>query len=246
MKRLAGQVVNNIQPGVEVGFARLGYFHSAAEIVQVIKFIRNPNYLPLSLRQYIFRVEPRPTTPLNEFDSGFEMAIREGREYAMNLRLDDLNWLIMEISSLSVNLHVPAARALHTNPNIPKNVPYSDIYPEGYYAKFAPELMVQRIETDLGGMISQLQEVQALLPQARVLVLGHLRSPTKPNPVRDRVHALLLEACSKTGCEYFDTAPFLDEYGYASNQGVQDIHHLADEGERAIGVAMQRRISPAQ
>jgi hypothetical protein len=69
--------------------------------------------------------------------------------------------------------------------------------------------------------------------------MGHLRSPKHPNVRRDRIHSLLQEASCEAGCICFDTAPHLDQYGFAKANGTVDIHHLSDEGECAIGKSIQ-------
>ena len=217
----------------------MGYFHTAAEMLQLIRFAKTPDCLPLELREYIFRIEPRLTTPLNEFDSELESAIREGRPYRLALPLGEIDCLVMEVSSLSVNCHSESRCVLHTNPNIGRNVSYAEIYPAGYYAKFEPQMPVSRNETSLDSLASQLRSIRAELPHVEIIVLGHLRSQNYPNAGRDRIHELLVEACSLSGCIYFDTAPFLDEYGYAVVGGVSDTHHLSHEGEYAIGQALQ-------
>lgn len=242
-KRVDGRLITNIQEQVELIFAKMGYFHSAAEILQAIRFMKNPDCLQKDLLPYIFRIEPRPTTPLNEFDPKLESAIRQGLRFKPAFSpLQDINYLVMEVSSLSSNTHSLSGCVLHTNPNILKNVSYADIYPEGYYKKFEPEMSVLKIETGLDALTSQLGEIKAELPHVKVIVLGHLRSSKYTHIGRDVIHRSLMNACSLSGCVYFDTAPFLDEYGHASVGGARDIHHLSHEGEHAIGNAIQERI----
>ena len=86
-KRVEKRLISNIRTSVEVVFGKMGYFHTAAEMLQLIRFAKTPDCLPLELREYIFRIEPRLTTPLNEFDSELESAIREGRPYRLALPL---------------------------------------------------------------------------------------------------------------------------------------------------------------
>lgn len=238
-KRVDRRGVFNIQDGMEISFAKMGYFHTAAEALQIIRFIRKPECLPPALRKYIFRVEPRATTPLNEFDPNFEASIRAGISWQSGISLQDIDCLVMEVSSLSVNLHVPSGCVFHANPNFTHNVPYGDLYPAGYYKKIEPDLPVDRIETVGEMLTTQLREIRSLCPHMQVIVMGHLRSPKHPNVGRDRIHMLLQEASCESGCMYFDTAPFLDQYGFAKTNGTIDIHHLSDEGECEIGKSIQ-------
>lgn len=238
-KRVNKLVVTNVHEGVEVTFPKVGYFHTAAEALQVIRFLKNPSSIPYELRKYIFRVEPRPTTPLNEFSQEFEVSIRSGAPYSFESYLPSVACLVVEVSSLSVNLHVPSGCVLHTNPNFVHNVPYADIYPDGYYQKVEPSLPVVKVETDRQMLTDHLGGLRAELPGRQIIVLGHLQSRKHPNSHRARLNQLLEEASRATGCVYFDTAPFLDEYGLAEVSGVKDIHHLSDQGESEIGRAIQ-------
>lgn len=242
VKRVGREVFNNVDENIQVVFPKIGYFHTAAEILQVIQFFKRPDSIPKELRAYIFRVEPRATTPLNEFDENLELSIRSGSDYAPTLDLEEIDVLVMEVSSIGVNLH-PDGYALHTNPNICENVAYADLGKNGYYEKFLPELGVRKFESKLDDVIGQLKKIKEEIPRAAVVVLGHLRSDNNPNFLRDRIHNLLDEACLASGCIYFDTAPFLDEYGWAKTKsGVTDIHHLSLDGENAIGKSIQELI----
>ena len=240
-KSIRGKVIDNIQPGIELVFAKMGYFHSPAEILQALRFIKDPTTLPLGLRQFVFRIEPRGTTPHNDFDAAFESAIRAGLSCPAPVGLRGVDVLVMEVSSLSVNRHEPTGCFLHTNPNIPGSIAYKDIYPEGYYAKFAPELPVRKGETTAEELEQQLAAIRAELPGMHIMVMGHLHSPRHPNSRRDQIHRLLALACPRTGCEYIDTQPFLEEHGHAQVAGVVDTNHLSDAGETALGRAIQLR-----
>lgn len=243
-KRTKTQLFDNIQPGIDVVFTKMGYFHTAAEILQALRFIQDPASVPQELRRYVFRIEPRGTTPYNDFDPDFEAAIREDRACRAPVSLDGIEVVVMEVSSLSVNEHLPTGCFLHTNPNIPGSVAYKDIYPEGYYAKFAPQLPVRKSETALPDLEQQLSSIRTALPGVRVMVMGHLHSPRHPNSRRDQIHRLLMQACPKTGCDYIDTQPFVDEFGHAQAGGVTDPNHLSDAGETALGRAIQALAAP--
>jgi len=135
---------------------------------------------------------------------------------------------------LSVNKHTETGVFLHTNPNIHRDIPYNQIYPEGYYNKFLPNLPVERIETELDQIIMDLRDIKSMQSLKNVVVLSHLRSLKYSNIQRERIHALTMEACTRTGCTYVDTADILDTYGFAENAGVKDMHHLSHEGETAL------------
>ena len=117
-KRVDGLLVKNISNDIDIVFPKIGYFHSAAEILQAVRFLKNPDSLPKELRSYVFRVEPRPTTPLNEFSFELEKSIRDLVPYGPSLDLSNITHIVMEVSSLTINKHIPTGVFLHTNPNI--------------------------------------------------------------------------------------------------------------------------------
>lgn len=240
-RRTDGEVETNTVDGVQPVFAKIGYMHAAAEVLQAIRHAKHPEHVPRQLRSRAYRIEPRATTPLNEFDSDFEEAVRSGRETTLPFDPTKIDVLIMEVSSLSVNTHVPTGLVLHTNPNFDRNVPYPELYPEGYYAKFDAGFPVVRSETSLTSLTAQLCSIRAEIPGARVLVMAHLRSARHPNSAREKLHELVSEASAKAGCDYVDTAPFLDEFGFAAKGGAIDQHHLSLRGETALGQHLQQR-----
>lgn len=241
-KRENGMVVNNIKDSVEVNFSKLGYFHTAFEMLQAIKFLKDNKYLPIDIRQFIFRVEPRATTPNNEFPVKLEEAIKLGKEYNFNFNFSEITHLILEISSLSVNIHYPSGYFLHTNPNFQRNIPYKDIYPEGYYSKYEQSLIVKKYSIDEDILSLALIEIKKELPDIEIVVMGHLCSELYPHAVRAKVNKTVETACKNTNCFYFDTAPFLDKYGFNIVNDVTDIHHLSADGEAALGISLQEYI----
>ncbi len=120
-KRINGVVVTNNDSAVNIIFPKIGYFHTVAEIVQAASFLINSSLLPKNLWQYVFRVEPRVTTPLNEFDPVLESTINRNLfEYQSHILLTNIHTLIVEVSSLSTNKFLPTGHVLHTNPNFVK------------------------------------------------------------------------------------------------------------------------------
>lgn len=57
----------------------------------------------------------------------------------------------------------------------------------------------------------------------------------------NRFTDFLMQASTSAGCEYVDTAPFLDEYGFAGTVESPDPHHLSLDGETAFGRYLQSR-----
>lgn len=233
-KILNKELVINSHPSYQISFPKIGYFHSAAEISQAINFLKNPESIPRSLWQYVFRIEPRVTTPLNEFDTNLEGSIRLNKSFTPNFYFGDIETVIMEISSLTVNIHTESGSILHTNPNINRNIPYNKIYPDGYYKIFEPNLPTKKIETYLANLVKQLCEIKSQKPVKNVIVLSHLRSTKYANTLREKIHLMVAEACAVASCIYVDTAEILDSYGFAENSGIIDPHHLSNGGENAL------------
>lgn len=154
--------------------------------------------------------------------------------------MKETDCLVMEVSSPAMNLHKPTGHFLHSNLNFLVNASYSDIYPDGFYKKFADSLSIVKLNADADILTAQLDAIKNELPNANIVVIGNLRSDMHQNSVRDSLHRLLVQSCSASGCMYFDTAPFLDEYGFSHVNGVRDIHHLTSTGELAFGQAIQK------
>lgn len=233
-KRHQKELVINTHPNYDIVFPKIGYLHTGAEILQAIKFIQNTGVLQKDLRRYVFRIEPRTTTPLNEFDSELETCIRQNTTYNTSLSLNDVESLVIEISSLTVNRHIETGTILHTNPNIVRDIPYNQIYPDGYYKKFEPNLPVEKVDTGLTELRDQLHEIKSLNLFKNIFVLSHLRSANHPNALRDKIHRVVAGACSAAECTYIDTADILDEFGFSETAGIKDIHHLSHDGENAL------------
>ncbi|WP_198528648.1 hypothetical protein [Comamonas thiooxydans] len=234
-----GNVFDNIRHDINVIFPRVGYFHAAPEILQVLHWMKDSEVISPDLMKYVFRAEPRKTTPKNEFSVDLENSIRKSLTHSLNIDLDSIECLIVEVSSLSFNRHLSSGIILHSNPNFEKNVAYKDIYPEGYYAKFESDMLVNRSTVSELDVVKDLVSLKRFVPNAKIIVMGHLVSEKYPNKVRNDIHNILVKACKQSNCIYANTAPFLDEYGFASVGETVDIHHLSHEGEVEFGKFLQ-------
>lgn len=241
-KIIDGSLRENVREGINVIYTKTGYLSSSSEAVQLVRFFKDSESLPIDLRKYIFRVEPRATTPLNEFEIEFETAIRNSQPYSFQLNIDAVDCLVLEISSLSHNRYQCNGKDfyLHANPNLEKNVSYSEIYPEGFWEKYRPELLVKREAISAEKIFNQLLDLKKLLPsKCKFYVMGHLQSKKYPNKIRQDLNEALRVACDKAQVNYIDTAPFLDEYGFSTIADVRDPHHLSSSGEIALGKWIQ-------
>lgn len=214
-----------------------GFFHSPFEIGPVLNFLihgfPSSEFLP-----FVFRKENPRTTPGNEFSSELENSILTGRTPVSFLKkMPDI--LLLEISSLSYFRH-PSGLFFHHNPNFKLSASYSDIYPDGYYNKFFPELSVVNGVGDVEGVADVFFNIKRIIGNTKVVVVGHLVNPAKPNAVRVNVNSTVEAAASVAGFNYFDNTKFVEEYGYLiDSAGNIDIHHLTHRGELAYGQELQ-------
>lgn len=130
---------------------------------------------------------------------------------------------------------------LHTNPNFLHNVTYSDIYPDGYYEKYAPWLGVDAIRESEETLTENIRRIRAVLPNARLITMGHLASDGQPQGGRLEQNQIIAAASQRAGADFFDLAAFVDEYGFAEVAGRVDHHHLSLAGEDAVGQSLQMR-----
>lgn len=232
----------NYPDAAEPVFMRMGYFHGIAEVAQVIEALIGVRGIPKSVLPFVFRVENRTTTPRNEFDATLASAIRGGREFAIDepARIHDGHVIVVEISSLRRNVHTETGAVLHTNPNFLHQVSYSEIYPDGYYQRFAPWLRVDSSRESEASLVNGMTNVRKALPGVPLIVLGHLASERHPQGERFAQNAIVAAAAEKSGAIYFDVGPFVDEYGFAEVNGRPDFHHLSLRGEDALGERLLR------
>jgi hypothetical protein len=199
--------------------------------------------LPGELWKYVFRVEPRGSTPLNEFDPVLEASInKKVFEYKSPILMDNVGVLVVEVCSLTTNRFLPTGHVLHANPNFVSNVAYGDIYPDGFYKKFEPELPVEKAEVNIEDMVALFIYLRKLLPSRRIIVLSHLCSENYPNFVRGKIRDVTKSACDQSGCEFVDVANILDMHGFSTVNGARDIHHLSSDGENELARVLFRKV----
>lgn len=238
-KFIDNTIHTNIINGIEVIFPKIGYFHTSGEILQAIQFIENPEVIPARLRKYIFRIEPRKTTPFNEFDKNLEESINNEQSYYHPINIGEIDGVIIEVSSLTA--HSIDGVYLHTNPNFEIKATYSSIYPNGFYATYKPELPVIREVLTESKVKAQIKEIQKKFTGKKIIILGHLRSVDHPDKTRDKLHDLLFKLCAELNITYVDTAPFLQAHGWATMpNGDVDKHHLSYSGEDSLGEYLQK------
>ena len=229
-------IVSNIFPQVNLVYPRCGFFHSLNEIAQFIAISKN-NSLK-NFKEYIdflFRAEPVHTTPLNEFDFSIYDNVDVG------LSWDDIDALLIEVSSLDCFKVSPENIYLHWNPNKLINASYSEIYPDGFYDKFFPDLGVKKETMGINDLKEKLIFIKSVIKDKKIFITSHIPDANHKN--RSILFASLKEAAKNIDDVYFiDFTDVFMRYGYKVNNGIKDIHHLPIEGELALGNLYQNRI----
>ncbi len=229
----------NLPAKVKIIFPRLGYFHTSSEIGQILRFIRNPSTIPAEIREYVFRIEPTQTTPLNEFDSRLDSSMRSKTETLLGdanpfKELTRPDFILAEFSSVHVNFCRNSGIFFHHNPNLRRNAAYGDYQPNGYFATYHPEMDVVRIEETIDKVAENLASIKAFATKD-LFVCGHLTPTVNPNHKRLAQNLLIKQACNMAGVRYIEMSGFVDHFGFLQTPSGIDIHHLSNEGEVAFG-----------
>jgi glycosyltransferase involved in cell wall biosynthesis len=242
LKNNLGYTINNTKSNIKIHYPRVGFLHTLPEICQAIQILDGSLTIPEEFLPFIFRKENISTTPSNEFDQEIDSKIKTRSKLYLNRNyISNLDVLLIEVSSLSINLHEKSGLVLHTNPNFIHNIPYKDIYPS-YYEKYHSDLGVRKISLDDKHMIQWMNFLKYLVKDIPIIVTGHLNSSNTSNEIRQKINEMLSIVSNKCNVFFFDTTPFVDKFGYRIINGVEDRHHLSDLGEEEYGIALQKFI----
>jgi hypothetical protein len=212
-------------PG-SAAFPRLGYFHSSSQMKDALHVILDDRGLTLDQARYFFRKDQTPSNPFDTrvWTDELHVALAHAREC-----LEASTHVAIEISSPRSyrleGLHVQG------NPNFHRNVPYAEVWREGYYAKYDPALDVE-VYDDLDEITGNVREIASLLSAKgkRLVVLGHLIDPDNPHPTRVANNVSVVNAVravADRAAVYHDTSHLVREYGFrVLPDGTVDIHHL--------------------
>lgn len=229
----------NMPKNHQVKFLKMGYFHTSSEAAQIMRFIHNPLCIPANIREFVFRIEKRSTTPFNEFSEMLEASMRQKESSANNDNkivsdVKDFKNILVEISSLKPNFHAETGIFMHHNPNLRRDVGYKEFGTEGYFAKYEPLMSVKRLKEGLEDITSNLSYIKKLC-RGKVIICGHLTPKRNPIKNRQEQNKTIQEACSLANVIYVDTSEFVEEYGFLVTQNGEDQHHLSNEGELSFG-----------
>jgi hypothetical protein len=208
----------------EIAFGRMGYFHSLSQVHDLLDVLSGAKAIDVDVARYFFRKDQTENNPFDRglWGEGLGESIGRIQEAFHGAKV-----LILEISSLRSyrmgSFHVQG------NPNHFRNAPYSEVWKDGYYARYNPELQVENVDDDLVALWPALCErLERLNKQA--VVLGHLVDRRKPNPTRLHLQRQLDAAMSATPCDRlmaYDPSPLVEQFGFrVLDDGTTDIHHL--------------------
>ena len=240
MKSVSGVIVSNTFDEIEVVYPKFGFFHSIAEICQVTKLLINGiNNIDFDIRTKLFRKEPIPTTPYNEFsesiwiDGCFDEHVVE--------KIKEIDCIIIEVSSLTCFKCEKSGMFLHWNPNYSSNLSYSDIYPVGYYEKTGMGSHVKKIECDELFVTNSLKEISELFPKAKIIVTAHIND--KSSHTRKNLNKIIKDSVSRVeNLVFFDNKKVFEKFGYNVTNQQYDIHHLSNFGEKQVGLELQNMV----
>ncbi|HOX43092.1 MAG TPA: hypothetical protein PK668_05825 [Myxococcota bacterium] len=238
-------LVDNVQPGIRVVYPRLGFFHCSGEVRQALRILKGELVVPAEECRLVFRKEPPPTTPHNEFYDAITRAIQTGVPPDLRLaELPAIDVFLVEICSLTRQRSRRSGLCYVANPNLYKpGVAYADFGAEGFYAKFAPELDVEVGQEELTEVEDNVAAILALCAPRPVIFTSHFNHPGFRSATRARVRELLREAVARRGGTYYENEHLLAKHGFKKNpDGSQDIHHLTREGELEHGRELQALI----
>jgi hypothetical protein len=240
LKQYKSIVYNNVFPGVDVHFPKVGFFHSIKEITQCLRFIKSGiTEAELLYSHYLFRKEPEHTTPSNIFNTG----VWDAEDYSLliNNEMSSIDFLVLEISSLDYFYHADSGLCFHWNPNRHNNASYGSIYPDGYYNKFEKQLGVEKKVCGDSDILSSISEIKEMYPDTEIIITGHINDKGPRSKTRHELNKVLQRCCAgMQHVHYFDNNAVFEKYGYAINQeGIVDIHHLSHQGELVLGNELQ-------
>lgn len=230
-----------------VNFPGFGYFHSPSQIKDALEFISGSKDLSVEESRFFFR---RDQTPENIFNNCLWVNSTARKSMIETIRDKFLNSdvLVMEISSFKTFLL--NGIAVQGNPNYYHNIPYSEIWNKSYYKEFHPDFFSCQIddEENINQFFDFLSRFSSDFSK-KIILLGHLVDPNKPNKVRADLNKALKNHSSLLSNIFFlDTEALVAQYGFrVLDDGRVDIHHLPwdalDELSKSILKASQENFA---
>lgn len=240
-KNINGVANSNIGHDTCLNYPKVGFYHSLAEITQVLTFFKKGFQEDhLFYKQYLFRKEPIHTTPNNIFND--DLWINNSVLPSEGFNDIDGTTILIEVSSIDSFYHPHSGLYFQRNPNKEIDVPYSDLRDKSFYDLYKPELGVIKTKASEKDIINDLNIIREMYPSSPIIIMGHINDHFSQYSARRNLNSILYKCCSMvTGVYYYDNKPVFEEHGYAINKnGTTDINHLSDNAEIALGKELQK------
>lgn len=153
-------------------------------------------------------------------------------------RLRAAEVILIEISSLEE--FVLDGLRVQGNLNADRNVPYAEVWKEGYCHHYEPQLGVAKHHAAHSETVQSVGEVRERLGCPVVLV-PHLVPSTGGASTRTEIWEMVRESAHALGVAFIDTKPLVDEFGFRRlHDGTKAIHHLPVDGCMAFAGKVAR------
>lgn len=228
----------------EASFLRCGYVHTSGQVLDLLKLLVGEIDIMPENSKWFFR---RDQTPPNPFDSRLWTSDQLPEAIAaMRRRWDECSACVIEICT--PRTYILDGLNVQSNPNSERNVNYADIWKDGYYSIYEPELNVVTLDESETQISENIASICRILDEhgRSGLFLGHLVDPRNPHPARARNNARFEASfnASKYGqVKYFNCSSFVEDYGFRKlENGTEDIHHLPWEALEPLAKSLELEI----
>ena len=232
-------------PAHETSFLGCGYFSSSGQVLDLLKILAGEIEITPKNARWFFRSENN--TPANPFDVRLWSVEELPQAVAtMRQRWDECSACIIEICT--PRTFILEKISVQGNPNVDRNVSYAEVWKDGYYITYEPELGVVKSDESEIQISENIADICRILHEHNRagLFLGHLVDPTNPNPFRAHNNTQLEAAFKRSSfgqVKYFDCSSFVEKYGFRIlSDGTTDIHHLPWEGLESLAKSFRLTI----
>lgn len=219
----------SLLPSDDVGFLGCGYVHTSGQVLNLLQVLTGERHLTPSEARWFFRRDQTPPNP-------YSLDLWQAQPY-LDAAIERMRNTWRSSTGCFIEICSPRSYRLgdlhvQGNPNIDRNIGYAEIWKQGYYLTYEPELEVSMFDESPKEIASNLSAIFDLLAlhQRSAVLMGHLVDPKDPHPGRVRNNANLEEAFATTAhgaVAFVDCSTFVAEYGFrVLEDGTVDIHHL--------------------
>ena len=215
---------------LEPTFLGAGYFHCPGQALNLIELGTGRRELTTTERRRFFR---RDQTRDNPFDTALWDETADASVERIREGFASASAFVIEISSLRSYFY--GGLYYQGNPNADRNVPYAEVWREGYYHHYEPGLGVHVYDATVTEVTLALESIKFRLGQRPVIVVPHLVGVSHEIPVRRSLHGILQQASEVAETEFISLEAIVDLHGFrVLDDGTTDIHHLPTAGCRDV------------